>query len=63
LCYSGNGFTHDLYSAWRCVELMERMGEITTGEAVRWKQGIFGLMERWEREPGDVTSVNCDPLS
>jgi hypothetical protein len=40
-----------LYSAWRCVDLMERMGELSPHEAMRWKQGIFGLMATWGLEP------------
>ena len=45
----------DLYPAWRCVDLMERMGEMTTDEAVRWKHGIFGLMELWGLEPEELS--------
>jgi hypothetical protein len=25
-------------------------------EAIRWKHGIFGLMERWRLEADDLTS-------
>jgi len=39
----------DLY-AWRCIDLMERMGEMPADEAVRWKRGIFELMELWGLE-------------
>ncbi len=41
----------DLYPAWRCIDLMERMGEMSADEAVRWKHGIFELMEL---EPEDL---------
>jgi len=34
----------DLYPAWRCIDLMERMGKMSAEEAVRWKQGLFELM-------------------
>jgi hypothetical protein len=32
-------------------------------EAIKCKHGIFGLMERWGPESGDVIFVNSDPLS
>jgi hypothetical protein len=38
---------------------MERAGEIRAEEALRWKHGIFGLMELWGLEEGDVAS--CCP--
>ena len=59
LCYSGNGFTHDLYPAWRCVDLMERLGEMSPEEAIRWQHGIFGLMERWGLEPDDLVPTSA----
>ncbi len=33
---------------------MERMGEMSADEAVRWKHGIYGLMMLWGLEPDDV---------
>ncbi len=33
---------------------MERLGQIPSPDALRWKHGIFGLMERWGVEPGDL---------
>ncbi len=53
LCYSGNGFNQHLYPAWRCVDLMKRMGIISADEAARWKRGLFELMVLWELEPDD----------
>jgi hypothetical protein len=49
----------DLYPAWRCVDVMERMGEMSPKEAVRWKHGIFGLMERWGLEPDDLVTTSA----
>ena len=36
---------------------MERMGEMSADEAVRWKHGIYGLMELWGLEPDDLIPV------
>jgi hypothetical protein len=44
----------DLYPLWRCVDLAERHGEMQPEEAMRWKQGIFGLMATRELEPDDL---------
>ena len=33
---------------------MERMGEMSADEAMRWKHAIFRLMERWGLEPDDL---------
>jgi hypothetical protein len=43
-----------LYPAWRCVELMERKGEMSAEEATRWKQGIYGLMALWAVDPDSL---------
>ena len=51
----------DLYLLWRCVDLMERMGEMSADEAARWKHGIFGLMELWGLEPGDLVTKSGSP--
>jgi hypothetical protein len=49
----------DLDPAWRCVDLMEQMGEITPEEALRWKHGIFELMEAWGLEPDDFATTSA----
>ena len=41
----------DLYPAWRCVDVMEQMGEITPEGAIRWKQGIFEPTDLPSRSP------------
>ena len=33
---------------------MERMGEMSADEAVRWKHGIFGLMDLWGLEAKEL---------
>ena len=58
LCYSGNGFTEDLYPAWWCVDLMEQSGEMSPDEAIRWKHGIFGQMQLWALEPDDLLTTS-----
>ena len=36
------------------VPLTERLGEMSSAEAIRWKHGIFGMMEPWGLEPEDL---------
>ncbi len=48
----------DLYPAWRCVELMERLGEMSPEDATSWKHGIFGLMKLWGLEPEDSVTIS-----
>ena len=44
----------DLWPSWRCVDLLERHGEMDSAEARRWKVGIYRLMQRWGLEPDDL---------
>ncbi len=46
----------ELYPAWRYLDLMEEVGEMPPQEAKRWKDGIFGLMERWGLRPDDLVT-------
>ena len=41
----------DLFPVWCLVNSLERAGEMPAEDAVRWKHGIFGLMELWGLEP------------
>ena len=41
----------DLWPAWRFVDLLEKAGEMDADEAQQWRDGIFGLMRRWNLEP------------
>jgi hypothetical protein len=47
----------DLYPAWKWIDLMEQHGRMDPAEAQRWKDGIFGLMERWGLGPEDVMNL------
>jgi hypothetical protein len=47
----------DRFPLWRCVDLAERLGKMQSDEAVRWKHGTFGLMERWGLEPDDFVPL------
>ena len=44
----------DLYPAWKWIDPMERHGQMEAAEAQCWKDGSFGLMERWGLGPEDV---------
>ena len=48
----------DLYPAWRCVELIGRLGEMSPQKAIKWKHGIFGLMVLWGLEPEDLVTTS-----
>ena len=41
---------------------MERMGEMPSHEVIRWKHGIFGLMERWGLEPSVLVPDTAQPF-
>jgi hypothetical protein len=45
---------------WCLVDSLEQTGEMAAEDAVRWKHGIFGLMERWGLEAEDLASGNSD---
>jgi hypothetical protein len=38
---------------------MERMREMPPDEALRWKHGIFGLMELWGLELADLVKSSA----
>ncbi len=42
-----------LFPLWSCVDTMEQLGEMPPGDTLRWKHGIFGLMDLWGLEPDD----------
>ena len=44
----------DLFAVWCLVDSLEQAGDMTAEDAVRWKQGIYGLMELWGLEPDDL---------
>ena len=50
----------DLLPAWRMVVALEQAGEMDAGEAKRWKDGIFELMQRWGLEPDQLISPLLD---
>jgi len=37
----------DLFPVWCLVDSLEQAGEMPPCEALCWKHGIYGLMERW----------------
>ena len=44
----------DLWPSWRLIDAMERRGKMSSTEAKRWKEGIFGLMKLWGLERDEV---------
>ena len=44
----------DLWPSWRLIDTMEQHGKMSSEEAKRWKEGIFGLMDLWGLEPDGV---------
>ena len=44
----------DLFPVWRLVDSLEKSGEMAADHAVRWKRGVYGLMELWGLEPDDL---------
>ena len=44
----------DLWPAWRLIDAMEHSGHMPAEEAKQWKDGIYGLMQRWGVEPDDL---------
>ena len=45
----------DLWPSWRFIDTMEQHGKMSTAEATRWKQGIYGLMKLWGLEPDELS--------
>ena len=50
----------DLWPAWRFVDLLEKAGEMDADEAQQWRDGIFGLMRRWNLKPEHLTPTTED---
>ena len=46
----------ELFPLWYLVDSLERSVEMAVEDAVCWKHGIFGLMERWGLEANDLTT-------
>ena len=45
----------DLFLVWCLVDSLEQAGEMAAEDAVRWKHGIYGLMELWGLERDDLS--------
>jgi hypothetical protein len=53
----------DLWPSWRLIDTMEQHGRMSSKEAERWKEGIFGLMKLWGLEPDEVlASDRCSVI-